>query len=161
MQEGDMDRKGARLLAVALGFALALALGAGACGGDDGPTRAEFVREADAVCAKAQQQLRITSAAQDDPVAFIERVIERRREVISKLDALEAPDDIADDVDSYVDHMRRWTAITEKILSEIEPEADGVLRDLGVDTALTRRRDRLADRATALAKSFGLKACTA
>lgn len=111
-----------RLLAMlAAGVALALAAGCGGGGDDDGPTRAEFIKEADAICQQSIKSVqneflvfakkKAKSGASEQELAaargeFAETIylpgLETRLE---ELEALDLPDQGEEKVSAYLDTL--------------------------------------------------------
>ena len=109
--------------ASALAAAVALGVLVG-CGGDEGPTRGEWLREANAVCKRHND--RITRAASEvlaggnvpDRRAFgrlaRETILPEYAAQIRELRAVEAPADQAADYDAWLDESQALHAMLER-----------------------------------------------
>ena len=141
----DAPRSAALLLALTL-------LGGAACGGDEGPSRAEFVKEANAACERGSDELareekrafgglepgkKPKRSVLEEYVRTAVRIVEKQTDEIA---ALTPPDELADDVDSMIRELR--TAIDELkkeglavLRKEPDPfsEANAIAADLGLD----------------------------
>jgi hypothetical protein len=112
--------------------ALAATAAVAGCGGDSGPTKAEFVKKADALCAqinKAHPPKPAPKNAKEAAAIWTEEGT-IRRELDKKLRDLDVPDDAKSDFDAY-------NAGTEKILAAIDRMAAAAKRQdekqFGVD----------------------------
>ena len=95
--------------------ALAAAVAVAGCGGDSGPSKAEFVKKADALCAqinKAHPPKPAPKNAKEAAAIWTEEG-GIRRDLDKKLRELEVPDDVKSDFAAY-------NAGTEKILAAID-----------------------------------------
>ena len=91
-----------RLWSVGLFVLLALA----AC--DSGPSREEFVAEANQICEDSETSLQDLSGealAQDDPGEIIDVASEELSNLRDELGELEAPDELSDDFDSMIEGL--------------------------------------------------------
>jgi hypothetical protein len=144
------------LLAVLASLTLA------ACGGDDGPTREEFARQADRVCAQAR-------TADDDLgspdnarelVTFTDRLIKVTDDVVTKMKAIERPSgDDGEKAEQFV------TAFERDVDQKLKP-ALGDLRTAaqeGDAQGLRRAAERLEKVETPesdrLARELGARGC--
>jgi hypothetical protein len=150
---------------VAAIVAAVLALGAAGCGGGDGGgedslTRAEFVKQADAVCKRAQT---LPAAEGERPtlVEFGERTLASRRTMLARLEQLEPPEQMASRYDRYLAAVRENDELNAQVLERFRAAKDGKVPQDDATLALTERRDDAAATATAIGKKLGLKVCTA
>jgi hypothetical protein len=84
-----------------------------ACGGDDGaPSKADFIEEADAICAEASEKSQqIALAGFENPenptgaevLAIFERIIPIQRRAVEDVRALEKPEGDADEIDAFLE----------------------------------------------------------
>ena len=145
-----------RVASLALMGALAVALGAAACGGgDDGLSRAEYIAQADAICKRSQRRLEDLGQA-DSVNRFVqltERAIPILRKQFRDIDALEPPEEIAAQV-------HEWHEVNTRGVEELEDLPQAVrVRDRARSEALLRRAARHEERAAALARRIGFKVC--
>lgn len=139
------------------GFAAALtmtsALAAAGCGSsDDGPSKAEFVKQADALCAKGDKQIAVVAKksfsggqpSKTQVVAFVkDTAVPKTREEVHAIKKLDPPKGDEDKVNAITD------------------AADAGLQKLESNPALGAQQgaaDPLA-KASKLAKAYGLKKC--
>ena len=141
-----------------------LALGAGC--GDDGPSRAQFAREADAICTPALTRLRAVAARIDaaaagaDPDAIFGRTADLLREgaAISRasfdaIDVLDAPADDADAVGAWVASNRRQAGLTAQLAAAFDVQDEMRI------AVLSERIDMLEERNNTAARRLGLRSC--
>ncbi|MDQ3645269.1 MAG: hypothetical protein M3356_07180 [Actinomycetota bacterium] len=105
-----MELKGARTAGLALAIGAAVAAG---CGGDDGPSREEFVESANAICERHTVPIReaagrlLAGGELPDPREFMElaqgTIIPEYSAQLSELEALEAPDELSEEYQSYLE----------------------------------------------------------
>lgn len=115
-----------RLLAVLI-VAL-VPLGLAACGDDDdGPSKADYIEKADAICARSDKETdAIFDAGFEDPAdpqpeeaqEALKAALPVVKEDLEELKALEKPKDDEDEIDAI------WTAIEEGITTLEEASAD-------------------------------------
>jgi hypothetical protein len=100
--------------AAAAALTLAAATAAG-CGGDDGPSKAEFVKRADAICAKASKDTtakaqQLTSGGRPDKAALTKFIKETALPGVEKeadqIDQLDTPKGDGDKVKAITDAVR-------------------------------------------------------
>ena len=142
-----------RTLGAAAALAVTAALAAGC--GDSGPSKAEFVKKADAACAQTNKAHPPPPQPKDAKEAAKQQAqeIEIREGLDKKLKALDVPDDLKKDFDAY-------NAGTEKIIAAIrkmKADADkNNEKKFGVDQqAFTKAA---ADREKSAVK-LGFKTC--
>jgi hypothetical protein len=132
--------------------AVAAALTLTACGGSDGPSRADFVKNAEAVCNDVNAQLRALGNPAD--IAEFKRMAPRAIALMAdgnkRLGDVKAPKDLQDDYDSLLASLDEQAADVR--------EASEAADDAGVTAALARETAAQRD-AVALAKGLGLPAC--
>jgi hypothetical protein len=138
-----------RKLAAAL--VAALAIGVASCGGSEPLTRAELVDRIEAACRQAEERAeREQRAAGRGASNFFAAVLAGQRQLVERVEGLEGPDEIADDVEtlktglaertelvatvaeaSRAEQQRTMTAVGER-LESVSRSVDGALRRLGV-----------------------------
>jgi hypothetical protein len=140
------------------GLALVLSVFGLACsGGDEGPTRAQYARQANRVCRNAAVKistLRIPGRADvtNMPQAATE-VVAVQREYLERLRAIEIP---KDDRTGIV----KWIALVDQTIDQAEVSARSQL-DGDIPRAATANLNGAAldRRADDLAQAYGLNAC--
>lgn len=127
-----------------------LTLAGAACGDDDAaPSKADFQKSANAICATAEEHLgpifeeifpKLETATEEERQAATDGLLAVLTKEIDDLDALEAPDSITDDVDAMIAAVRAAEdAVREQgagfWLDQSDPfaEADQRAADLGLD----------------------------
>ena len=104
-------------------FAALVALVAVAgCGGDSGPSKAEFVKKADAICAQINKAHPPKPAPKNSKEAAAIWTEEGtiRRELDTKLKAVKAPDNLKKDFDAYNAGTQRIIAAIDKMRADAE-----------------------------------------
>lgn len=140
----------------ALTASLAVAASAGALGcGEEKLTRAEYVKQADAIC--TDYTARQGKLGSPKSVKDIERLADQTKplvkEQLGKLRKLEAPDSIAKDADAAYD-------LLEKQLPKIDELVDAAkANDVKKIQTIATDAGKLDDQANAKAKAIGLKVC--
>jgi hypothetical protein len=150
-----------------LGASLTLAVLApavAACGGDDAPSREEFARNADGICADIERELkslnRINPNTPGELSAFLGQLKSRINEGVKRLSELERPEGdagkTADEFISTLDDELRQQAIPA--LDELEAAAKQ--RDEIKLRAAARKLDALKEtRSDRLARELGADKC--
>jgi hypothetical protein len=126
----------------------AMGLAAAGCGGDDRLTREELIEEADATCAEFDQQ--IEDVPEPESLDDIERYVQEIRPIVEEgtdeLDALEPPEDLADEYDEWIEATRsgvdRFDELEEAAASGDEQRIQEVFEDVGTGG---EEADRLAE----------------
>ena len=140
-------------LATATAAVAVLALAA--CGGDERLTRAEYVRQADAICAKYERRLEALGeprALRDVP-AFIERGVPLAKRELAELEELRPPE--GDDPE-----VERLLAQVEETIAELERLGEAAAaRDRAAAEAAAVRVEEAGAEAAKLARSYGLDEC--
>ena len=104
--------------------ALALTVGLAACGGDSGPSKAEFIQEADAICAAAAERAApVIAESLPDPqnptpaqlLDAIRAAIPIQRETIARVADLERPEDDEAEIQDYIDKAEAGLEEAEQI----------------------------------------------
>ncbi len=117
--------------------ALTLALAFSACGGDGGgggggPSKAEFIEEADAICAegsgRAEQIAREGFSDPQNPtpeevLAIVEQLIPLQRETTADVHALDKPEGEEDEINALLDQA---DAATDRAEEEIDTPEEAV-----------------------------------
>ena len=104
----------------------AIALGLTACGDDEesGPTKAEFIEEADAICREGEEKVEeIARAGFADPsnptgdevLAILEEAVPIQRDVIDQVRELDKPEGDEDEIDEFLTLADEATDKVEEI----------------------------------------------
>jgi hypothetical protein len=136
------------------------------CGGEDKPSKEEFARSADAICAdleKQSEQLGQTRAdSVDDVVKFTESARKTARDAVARVDELEVPEGSDGEV------AQAWKdAVTSQAEEELIPALDRLEKAAkdGDEQALLAAAQELqaleSSRAERLAADLGAKRCAA
>lgn len=155
-----MNRQAGRSVVAVLG--LSLVLGAAGCGGDESVTQADFIRQADALCAKTRKATRAEreSASDMSLVAFTNRVLKEQQQLVDDLEAVEPPEDLSARYDEYLATLRKQYDLTQQIVDEAEPDSDGTLETGSAAAGIAKTRDAATHKAVDLSKQIGFKDCT-
>lgn len=140
------------------GSAVALLLMLAACtGGDDGPTRAEFVHRANAVCRDGATRISLLRIPGRADVASMPQaaagVVTVQRKALARLRAIEVPKQDRSQV-------ARWIALVDQTIDQAELSAEaqreGDITRAAIANVNGAALDRRADR---LARNYGLDVC--
>ena len=136
------------------GAALA-ALALAACGGDERLSKPEYLREADAICAKYERRLDAFPEPRTlrDVPSFIERGVPLAKQELAELEELRPPEADEAEVGRLLTQVRETTAALERL-----GEA-AAARDRAAALAAAERVEEASDRAAKLARSYGLDEC--
>jgi hypothetical protein len=141
-------------------FALLLltsALALGACGGDDKPSKDAFVKEADKLCVKTNEEgTKLAQESFDDPnkptgeeaQAFIVKAVPLQRKLLEDIGDLERPAGDDDEIQALLDAAEEGT-------KKIEDAG----KSPGSALALLESDDDPLAKADELAGDYGLKEC--
>ena len=131
-----------------------------ACGGDAGaPTKAEFIEEADSICAEASEESQqIALEGFEDPqnptgaevLAVFEKIIPIQRRAVDDIRALERPEGDSEEIGAFVD--RADAALDEAQAIRSSQEATAALE------ASDTPRDSFYE-ANRAARRYGLEDC--
>jgi hypothetical protein len=144
----------ARVVALAALAALALAAGCGGGGGGDGDplTTEEFLQQADAICAEANQQLDALGEPQtiQELATMAPEALSISEQSLDSLSELNPPEDLQAQYDRALELLGQQNALAQELVtaaeagdqaqiqaiaSEAEPldtEADGIAAELGL-----------------------------
>ncbi len=142
---------------------LAAAVALAGCG-DSGPTRAEFARQADAVCAPELVKLRalrerIDTAGGDSRAVFSRSAALLRestavgRAAYDRIEALERPSEAEEQIAGWIAAERRQAALTDRLAGAYEARDDARIAQL------SGRADQQAGATVAAARELGMRAC--
>lgn len=127
----------------------------GGCGEEETLSRAEYIRQADAICtdySERQQQIGSPKSVED-----IERVATAAKplleERLDKLRALAAPDAIAGDAEDFYDLVERQVPQIDELAEAAKASDEARLRRIAADTG------KLTEQANAKTAAIGLKVC--
>lgn len=134
--------------------------------GDDGASREEFARQADAVCGPALQRLRAVreridaTASGADPDAIFARSAELlhdgatiSRETFDRIEALEQPGNARGKVDAWIAAHRRQAALADALADAFAAQDETRIARLSEEV------DALEERNSATARGFGMRSC--
>jgi hypothetical protein len=138
---------------------IAAASALGACGGDDEEplSRADFVRQADAICADAEK--RTDALPEPQSAADLKKTIDQARPIVEEeVDKLKdlgdrAPDDVKEDFD------RALVLLDDQL--EVLDEFQAAGTDQAKLQAASEKGDKLSKEADGIARRIGLKECGA
>ena len=87
------------------------------CGGDDGPSREDYIADADALCERLNERVEDVNQTEPTNLAqlrqFLDEGLEVTREGIEELEELEPPEEIENDVDDFLDSARDQERVLE------------------------------------------------
>lgn len=139
---------------------------AGCGGGDAGPSRAEFAKQADGVCGPALTKLRKISARIDEvaagndpgPIFRLSAKLIRQSQGVTtrtfdRIGALDQPPGDRDAIKGWVADNRRQNALAGELASAFEAQ------DQKRIALVSERIDALNTKNNAFAKTFGMKVC--
>lgn len=136
---------------VAAALVAALALGVASCGGSEPLTRAQLVRQLETACRQAQERAAEAGGAARGEGGFFEVVLAGQRVLAERVEGLEVPDELRDDVDTLESGLAERTdllgdvaeagrAEQQRLMAEatrrmetVTRDVEGALRRLGVE----------------------------
>ena len=133
-----------------------LALGAAACGDDEdsgGLSKAEFTRQADAICEKAVLPQGKETRRVQEQAPILERNAKGREDALKKIEALDASDDVKSEADAYLKATRELVAVQRKQAGAARKGDVTAFQDIDVDGALASAKRSKA------AAEFGFEKC--
>jgi hypothetical protein len=159
----EAQRRRPRLAALAA--VVAVAVGAAGCG-DDGPSREEYARQADRVCAEIDREVRRVGQVRPRNIQEVVQIVNRLQSTvgrgIDRLRRLERP--AGEDGETA---QRFVGALDQEFRGQLVPAFDSLRasarrRDArGVQRALTRLRRLSSEESERYARQLGARACTA
>jgi len=131
------------------------ALALAACGGDDAPTKADVITEADKICADGNKELEAIGnpTSIEEVPDFAKRSVPIVESTVDKIEALEAPEEGKADFDTFVKTNRDAIALV-KPLGDADPASDGP----AIEEAITEA-DAVGTKGEEAAKAYGFKEC--
>ncbi len=141
-----------------LALAVAAVALAAACGGEDDSvrlSRAEFVEQADAICADADGQI----AALGEPTSLGElaeygaEAIAINEEAFAALRALDAPEELQAQLDEAYGLLERQIELSRELVAAAEAGESDQVNAVGTEIG------QVNDRADAIARDIGLREC--
>ena len=145
---------------IALVPVLLLAL-AGGCDGGERLSKAEYTKQADAICAKYDEQLESVERelgradSPEDAAQAIDRGIPIVKEGVAELRKLEPPEELEGDVD-------RWLELNEESTRSLEELRDAARNgDTQRVAEIATRGEDTERRSDELARQIGLEECAA
>lgn len=152
-----MHRKVAGLVAAAL------ALGAASCGGDEPLTKAEFIRQADAVCVESRRVGTAEQSKLSGNGASMREVVDKALEVKQTLAAdlaeIEPPESLAASYKAYLRTLKLNTSLSREIVASIGDAGEESVKAGSPTAKLATRRDAVTHETVRLAKAMGLTDC--
>jgi hypothetical protein len=137
---------------------VALALGAAgltACGGDEGLSKAEYLKQGNALCRQANADLKKIAPPSD--LAGLKDYVTKAKGVttkaVDKLDALEPPEDLRADHDAHVADGRKVIAMADRLGDAAASQ------DQAAFERLTKEGDRMDEVSDKRAERMGLTDC--
>jgi hypothetical protein len=103
---------------VAAALVAALALVVASCGGSESLTRAELVNRIEAACRQAQERVAEGQRAGGrggTPTDFFSAVLVGQRQLVERVEGLEAPDELADDVETLKEGLAERTDLIANV----------------------------------------------
>jgi hypothetical protein len=150
-------------------FSFALVALLGACGGSDGESREEFVREGNAICRKLADDFEklgappaLNTPARADWELRVQILAQR---AFTRLRRLDAPDELDDDHDAFVSaielnrrHIQRLRVVSEQLERELrDGTTDGPAQQAFQDLTETIRVDQ--ERVRSQLSAIGWRNC--
>ena len=137
-----------------------IAVVAGCGGGADAPSKAEFAKQADAICAAAERHLTAIGTNGGDRIAAVDKLIDETRGTVDKLKALDRPDGAAGEAaDQFIASLER--DVEDKGVPALERLRDALRkRDAAAAVKAARELEAIDSTATdKLAIAAGAKGC--
>jgi hypothetical protein len=134
---------------VVAAIVVAVALGAGGCGGSEPLTRAEFVKRAEAVCTRVSKKIERTQIRGLEGLA--QKLIALERGKVDGIGELEPPDGLRASVDQYLGVINDRSAFYRRALSDIRENGKPRQQDVAAVEIQTREKE--------LATELHLRAC--
>ena len=135
--------------------AAALAAACGGSGGSDRLTKEEYIQEADAICADANQQINALGEPQDleQLAAMSEQAVTIAEQQLAKLRALVPPEEIEEQVNRAYDLVEQQNGIAEEIAAAAKAgDADKIQQLVDEAAPLEQEGDDIA-------ANIGLQEC--
>ena len=133
--------------------AVALALAAAGCDGDDADPKAEFLKQADRICLRSGLRPKAVPNDNAQAAALLSEEARLRSGVHRKLRALDAPEELRRD---YV----RFLELTDEVASTLRDAAAAARRDQSVRLAeLAREATLVEDERQRLGERIGFRRC--
>jgi hypothetical protein len=119
-----------------------------ACGGDDGPSREDFVAEADALCERLNERIEEVNEREPQNLEELRGVLDDGLEIteegLDQFRELEVPDEVEEDVDRYLDAAEEQKEILERARAADSPQAVGEILEEQLP-AVQEEREEAAD----------------
>ncbi|HEY7136612.1 MAG TPA: hypothetical protein VIB48_16280 [Acidimicrobiia bacterium] len=153
-----MGRRGSRPTGGAAVAASLAAILLAACGGSSGPTKAEYTKQAAAICRDANDsvtKVRADATTTSALAASIGQVVSIEQGAARRVRALRAPKG-----DEAV--LRQWLGLVDETLAELDAAAHAAATGDGAAAGAANQRAKALDQqADAIADRYGLDACAA
>lgn len=137
---------------------LALAVVPAACGGGKSTlTRAQYIRQADAICRKAAKQVQRVAAPEGSSEAELAsaaaKIVAAQRAALDELEALSAPSEPAETVP-------KWIALVDQTLDQADASVRAQRKgDVAAAVRANTNGEVLDGRADELARGYGMHVC--
>jgi hypothetical protein len=148
-------RGGLALIIAVSGFALAACGGGGGGGAGESLTPAEFRQQADAICAKFEDRLNELGSptSVDELGDFVDKAVPIIEDGNNELQALEPPDEFADDWSKAMAIQDRNLELTRDLQDAIHANDDAKVQEL------VSKLDATDAESNRLARNIGLENC--
>lgn len=150
-------------------LAAVLAISAAGCGGSSGPTRAEFVKQANSICKQnrasdARYVATNSSEARssgDAMAQFVVALVALDEVMVKRLAAVQPPSALEADYRTYLAMLRSLNKMERDVVRLAPPSATGDVEAGTAAAEISHRRVGLAHKAVALAQAIGFRDCGA
>ena len=116
-----------------------------ACGDDDGPSREDYIADADALCERINERIEDVNEPRptdlDELRELLDEAIEVTREGTEELEELEPPEEIEDDVDDFLASARDQGQLLEDARDAGSFEEGARILREGLPPIVEARRD--------------------
>jgi hypothetical protein len=151
----NQPKESAMRLVSLTGLLVTAAIGLGACGGDDGLSKADYVEQANAICRDANTQL--GKIAEPSDVAGIAAYVASAKTVTSaavdKMAALEPPEELRADHQAHVADGRKVVTLADDLAAAAKTG------DQAAFQRISQQGDRMDETSDARAERMGLTDC--
>ena len=140
---------------VAAALVAALALGVASCGGSDEQlTRAQVVRRIETACRQAQARTQEASRSARGQESFFTAVLAGQRHLTSEVEGIEAPDEMADEIDTLKSSLAERTDVVAEVAEKSRAEQQRAL------SAASDKIGTATRNAEAVFRRLGIRGCS-